>query len=113
MRSLFRVLSTLAAIAVLSIPVFNLLSGAQTSAASAGDPAKQIRSLKITVLSTMLVGDNSRPLPDREGNRMIAIRKDYEATGGKIIEHDGWAEIFPGNGSLAPCRASTPSATGA
>lgn len=38
----------------------------------------------------------SRPLPDREGNKMIAIRKDYEATGGKFIEHDNWAEIFPG-----------------
>src|SRR6202167_6841931 len=38
----------------------------------------------------------SRPLPDREGNRMIAIRKDYEATGGKIVEHDGWAQIFRG-----------------
>lgn len=38
----------------------------------------------------------SRPLPDREGNKMIAIRKDYEATGGKFVEHDSWAEIFPG-----------------
>jgi 7,8-dihydropterin-6-yl-methyl-4-(beta-D-ribofuranosyl)aminobenzene 5'-phosphate synthase len=38
----------------------------------------------------------SRPLPDREGNKMIAIRKDYEATGGKFIEHDNWAEVFPG-----------------
>lgn len=38
----------------------------------------------------------SRPLPDREGNKMIAIRKDYEATGGRFIEHDNWAEIFPG-----------------
>jgi 7,8-dihydropterin-6-yl-methyl-4-(beta-D-ribofuranosyl)aminobenzene 5'-phosphate synthase len=38
----------------------------------------------------------SRPSPKGEGNDMIAIRKEYEATGGKIIEHDAGAEIFPG-----------------
>jgi len=44
----------------------------------------------------------SRPLPDREGNRMIAIRKDYEATGGRFIVHSGWAEIFPGGWLTGP-----------
>ena len=38
----------------------------------------------------------SRPSPEGEDNEMIAIRKEYEATGGKIIEHDSGVEIFPG-----------------
>jgi 7,8-dihydropterin-6-yl-methyl-4-(beta-D-ribofuranosyl)aminobenzene 5'-phosphate synthase len=195
MRSHLRVLTALAAIAVFSIPAISpRLLKAQTSTASAADTAKQIHSLKITVLSTMLVGDTtgigewgfsalveadghrilldtgnhpetvlqnardlkidlsyvrevilthnhgdhvgglltlrremmkqnpdalsivhvgkgifySRPLPDREGNRMIAIRKEYEATGGKIIEHDGWAEILPGAWLTGPVPRKYP-----
>ncbi len=50
----------------------------------------------------------SRPLPDREGNRMIAIRKDYEATGGKIVEHADWAEIFPGAWLTGPVPRKFP-----
>ncbi len=38
----------------------------------------------------------SRPMPDGEDNQMIAIRKQYEATGGKFIEHADAFEIFPG-----------------
>jgi len=38
----------------------------------------------------------SRPGPEGEGNRMIALKKEYEATGGKFIEHDSASEIFPG-----------------
>jgi len=38
----------------------------------------------------------SRPSPRGEDNEMIAIRKEYEATGGKFIEHADAAEIFPG-----------------
>lgn len=38
----------------------------------------------------------SRPSADGEGNRMIAIRKEYEATGGKFIEHSDGTDIFPG-----------------
>jgi len=38
----------------------------------------------------------SRPGPEGEENTMIALRKDYEATGGKFIEHDEAAEILPG-----------------
>lgn len=38
-----------------------------------------------------------RPQRDgREGNSMIAIRRDFEATGGHFIEHDRGAEIMPG-----------------
>ncbi len=38
----------------------------------------------------------SRPSKKGEKNDMIAIRKEYEATGGKVIEYDSWAELFPG-----------------
>ncbi len=38
----------------------------------------------------------SRPNSGKEDNVMIALRKDYEATGGKFVEHDGPAELFPG-----------------
>ena len=38
----------------------------------------------------------SRPSERGEINEMIAIRKEYEATGGKIIEHAQGADIFPG-----------------
>jgi 7,8-dihydropterin-6-yl-methyl-4-(beta-D-ribofuranosyl)aminobenzene 5'-phosphate synthase len=195
MRNHLRALTTFAAIAFFLVPAINpRLSSAQSSTASAADPATQIRSLKITILSTMLVGDTSgigewgfsalveadgrrilldtgnhpetvlqnardlkvdlsdvrevilthnhgdhvgglltlrremmkqnpdalsivhvgkgifysRPLPDREGNRMIAIRKDYEATGGKIVEHDGWTEIFPGAWLTGPVPRKYP-----
>ena len=195
MRSHLRTLTTLAFIALFLVTAISpRLSRAQTSTAIAVDPSKQIRSLKITILSTMLVGDTtgigewgfsalveadghrilldtgnhpetvlqnardlkidlsdvrevilthnhgdhvgglltlrremmkqnpdalsivhvgkgifySRPLPDREGNRMIAIRKDYEATGGKIVEHDGWAEIFPGAWLTGPVPRKYP-----
>ena len=32
----------------------------------------------------------------KEDNLMIELRKEYEATGGKFVEHDGPAELFPG-----------------
>jgi 7,8-dihydropterin-6-yl-methyl-4-(beta-D-ribofuranosyl)aminobenzene 5'-phosphate synthase len=38
----------------------------------------------------------SRPGQQGEENTMLALRKDYETTGGKFIEHDEAAEIFPG-----------------
>jgi len=38
----------------------------------------------------------SRPGQQGEENRMIAIKKEYEASGGRFIEHDEAAEIFPG-----------------
>jgi len=39
----------------------------------------------------------SRPENDgKEGNPMPAIRKDYESTGGHLIEHDQPVEVFPG-----------------
>ena len=38
----------------------------------------------------------SRPGPEGEGNKMIALKKEYEATGGKFIEHGSASEIFPG-----------------
>jgi 7,8-dihydropterin-6-yl-methyl-4-(beta-D-ribofuranosyl)aminobenzene 5'-phosphate synthase len=51
-------------------------------------------------LSLVHVGEGifySRPENDgREGNPMLAIRKEYEATGGHFIEHDQPTELFPG-----------------
>jgi len=38
----------------------------------------------------------SRPGQDGEDNKMIAVKKEYEATGGKFIEHEQASEIFPG-----------------
>src|ERR1039457_3813755 len=38
----------------------------------------------------------SRPSPKGEVNEMIAIRHEYEASGGKFIEHSESGEIFPG-----------------
>ncbi len=38
----------------------------------------------------------SRPEHGKEGNVMLALRRDYEATGGKFIEHDSFAELFSG-----------------
>jgi len=38
----------------------------------------------------------SRPKDGQEENVMLALRKEYEATGGKFVEHDAPAELFPG-----------------
>jgi 7,8-dihydropterin-6-yl-methyl-4-(beta-D-ribofuranosyl)aminobenzene 5'-phosphate synthase len=38
----------------------------------------------------------SRPSPEGEKNPVIALKKEYEATGGKFIELDKASEIFPG-----------------
>jgi 7,8-dihydropterin-6-yl-methyl-4-(beta-D-ribofuranosyl)aminobenzene 5'-phosphate synthase len=50
----------------------------------------------------------SRPSPKGEQNTMIAIRKEYEATGGKIIEHSDGAEIFPGAWLTGPVSRKYP-----
>ena len=50
-------------------------------------------------LSVVHVGKGifySRPENGKEGNVMLALRKEYEATGGKFIEHDSPVELFPG-----------------
>ncbi len=44
----------------------------------------------------------SRPSTKGEDNTMIAIKKEYEATGGKFIEHDHAEEIFPGGWLTGP-----------
>ena len=51
----------------------------------------------------------SRPGADgRENNPMIAIRKEYEATGGKFIEHENWSELFPGAWLTGPVPRKFP-----
>jgi 7,8-dihydropterin-6-yl-methyl-4-(beta-D-ribofuranosyl)aminobenzene 5'-phosphate synthase len=44
----------------------------------------------------------------REYNPMIAIRKQYEATGGVFIEHSGPAEIYPGIWLTGPVPRTFP-----
>jgi 7,8-dihydropterin-6-yl-methyl-4-(beta-D-ribofuranosyl)aminobenzene 5'-phosphate synthase len=50
----------------------------------------------------------SRPGSKGENNDMIAIRKEYEATGGKIIEHEGPADLFPGAWLTGPIPRKYP-----
>src|SRR5262244_1230905 len=50
----------------------------------------------------------SRPSPDGEGNKMIAIRAQYEETGGKLIEHEGAVELFPGAWLTGPVPRKFP-----
>jgi 7,8-dihydropterin-6-yl-methyl-4-(beta-D-ribofuranosyl)aminobenzene 5'-phosphate synthase len=49
-----------------------------------------------------------RPAPEGEGNPMIALKKEYEATGGKFIEHDEAGEIFPGAWLTGPVPRKYP-----
>jgi 7,8-dihydropterin-6-yl-methyl-4-(beta-D-ribofuranosyl)aminobenzene 5'-phosphate synthase len=50
----------------------------------------------------------SRPSAKGEDNHMIAIRKEYQATGGKIIEHAEGAELFPGAWLTGPVPRKYP-----
>jgi 7,8-dihydropterin-6-yl-methyl-4-(beta-D-ribofuranosyl)aminobenzene 5'-phosphate synthase len=50
----------------------------------------------------------SRPSPQGEENQMIALKKEYEATGGKFIEEEGAAEIFPGAWLTGPVPRKYP-----
>lgn len=194
MRSVFRCLISIFAVAILCIPTVPVKSAkAQTPATKVGSP-RQIRELKITILSTMLVGDITglgewgfsalveadgrrilvdtgshpetvlqnvhdlkidlsdvkdvvlthnhldhvgglmalrremmrknkawlsvahvgrgifygRPSPEGEQNAMIAIRKDYEASGGKCVEHAEGFDIFPGAWLTGPVPRKYP-----
>jgi 7,8-dihydropterin-6-yl-methyl-4-(beta-D-ribofuranosyl)aminobenzene 5'-phosphate synthase len=50
----------------------------------------------------------SRPAPQGEDNTMIALKKEYEATGGKFIVHEEAAEIFPGAWLTGPVPRKYP-----
>ena len=50
----------------------------------------------------------SRPSAQGESNPMIAIRKAYEATGGRFIEHSEGADIFPGAWLTGPVPRKYP-----
>ena len=51
----------------------------------------------------------SRPAqPQGEDNQMIALKKEYVATGGKFIEHEEAAEIFPGAWLTGPVPRKYP-----
>ena len=63
-------------------------------------------------LSVVHVGKGifySRPEPDgKEGNPMVALRQDYESTGGKFVEHDHAIELFPGAWLTGPVPRTYP-----
>lgn len=50
----------------------------------------------------------SRPSPQGEENRMIALKEEYEATGGKFVELESAAEIFPGAWLTGPVPRKYP-----
>jgi 7,8-dihydropterin-6-yl-methyl-4-(beta-D-ribofuranosyl)aminobenzene 5'-phosphate synthase len=50
----------------------------------------------------------SRPGEGKEDNVMIEVRKEYEATGGKFVEHDAPAELFPGAWLTGPVPRTYP-----
>ncbi len=50
----------------------------------------------------------SRPSPQGENNPFIALKKEYEATGGNFIELDKAAEIFPGAWLTGPVPRKYP-----
>ena len=50
----------------------------------------------------------SRPSAQGESNPMIAIRKAYESTGGRFIEHSDGADIFPGAWLTGPVPRKYP-----
>jgi 7,8-dihydropterin-6-yl-methyl-4-(beta-D-ribofuranosyl)aminobenzene 5'-phosphate synthase len=53
----------------------------------------------------------SRPSPEGEQNEMIAIRKDYESSGGEFVEHAKGIEIFPGAWLTGPVPRKYPEPT--
>jgi 7,8-dihydropterin-6-yl-methyl-4-(beta-D-ribofuranosyl)aminobenzene 5'-phosphate synthase len=62
-------------------------------------------------LSVVHVGHGifySRPSAKGEQDQMIAIRKEYEASGGEIIEHSDGTEIFPGAWLTGPVPRKYP-----
>jgi len=50
----------------------------------------------------------NRPSARGESNPMIAIRREYEATGGRFVEHSGGADIFPGAWLTGPVPRKYP-----
>jgi len=50
----------------------------------------------------------SRPTQQGEENQMIALKKEYEGTGGKFIEEEEAAEIFPGAWLTGPVPRKYP-----
>jgi len=194
MRTPFRCLISISAVAALCIPAIGLKSAKAQAPATSVASSAEIRALKITVLSTMLVGDikglgewgfsalveaddhrvlvdtgahpetvlqnardldvdlsdvkeailthnhgdhvhglmplrhemmkkhpaalsvahvsrgifYSRPSPKGEQNEMIGIRKEYEASGGKFVEHTEGSDIFPGAWLTGPVPRKYP-----
>jgi 7,8-dihydropterin-6-yl-methyl-4-(beta-D-ribofuranosyl)aminobenzene 5'-phosphate synthase len=119
MRTHARFLTTLAAIAILSLSsipkIGPQLAEAQASASSAADSAAQIRTLKITLLSTMLVADMAgmgewgfSALVEADGHRILldtgahpdtvlqnarALNIDLSDVNEVILTHNHWDHV--------------------
>lgn len=50
----------------------------------------------------------SRPSPKGEDNKLIALRKEYETTGARFVEHSDGVEIFPGAWLTGPVPRKYP-----
>jgi 7,8-dihydropterin-6-yl-methyl-4-(beta-D-ribofuranosyl)aminobenzene 5'-phosphate synthase len=62
-------------------------------------------------LSTVHVAEgifDSRPSPDGERNQMIAIKEEFEATGGRFVVHSSSSELFPGAWLTGPVPRQYP-----
>ena len=72
---------------------------------------KEMMKANPSALSAVHVGQGifySRPTPHGEDNKMISLKKEYEATGGRLIEHQEWAEVFPGMWLTGPVPRKFP-----
>jgi 7,8-dihydropterin-6-yl-methyl-4-(beta-D-ribofuranosyl)aminobenzene 5'-phosphate synthase len=72
---------------------------------------KEMMKINPASLSTVHVARGifySRPSLLGEHNPMIALKKEYEATGGKFVEHSEAAELFPGAWLTGPVPRKYP-----
>jgi 7,8-dihydropterin-6-yl-methyl-4-(beta-D-ribofuranosyl)aminobenzene 5'-phosphate synthase len=72
---------------------------------------RELRKKNPSAMSVVHVGQGifySRPTAKGEDNPMIAIRKEYQATGGRFIEHTEGAELFPGAWLTGPVPRKFP-----
>ena len=72
---------------------------------------KEMMKTNPDALSVVHVGRGifySRPSADGEENKMIGIKTEYEASGGKIIEHDSPVDLFPGAWLTGPVARKYP-----
>lgn len=72
---------------------------------------KEMMKTNPAALSTVHVARGifySRPSPSGEHNPMMALKNEYESTGGKFVEHSEAAELFPGAWLTGPVPRKFP-----